>query len=244
MRSMKITSPVNFNTESIVFDDPKINEHKDLNIPVNVRHSDGTLGPILLPLPKLFSYGISQRMNPDFPEKIHDFSMSLIFNRCDKNSAHQTIFLDAYDSIYNKCWEHMANISSRYGINLGTKKLEEKLRGKKMYTQILNMVESSGRMKRIPDYMIKFYPKLPHKVTEGKVTFPSPKIYDVSNGGVDIPPLSLINKKCIVHNGTIIINHYMISNGIIYLHPTLYDANIEVLDQKPKLAGTFSYDNI
>jgi hypothetical protein len=87
---------------------PKI-EFKRINI--NTKNSDGTIGELILPTERLFSYGVSENLSQE-SGKITGYTFPLCMYTRDSPTQEEIEWVDTFDKIIENCIDHLVENSS------------------------------------------------------------------------------------------------------------------------------------
>ena len=111
----QITPVSGYDISRIVFSDPisgaipdskpKI-EFKRINI--STRNEDGTMGDLILPTGRLFSFGVSENMSQE-TGKVNGYTFPICLWNRETPSAEEKAWTDLFDKVVDRCVEHLVD---------------------------------------------------------------------------------------------------------------------------------------
>jgi len=215
----------NFDTSKIVFSDPIAGSVpgdgpaiKFQRINLSVRNSDGSIGELIIPTSRLFSFGVSENKSQE-TGKVNGWTFPLCLWDKDGATKAQKEWTDTFDAIVETCISHILNTKEeldKYDLEksdlkkfnpLYWKKEKKMVNGK----SVLAVVDGTGPT---------LYTKLIYsKKNEKFVT----KMYDQDDNLCD--PLEMMGKYCYT-NAAVKIESIFIGTKIS-LQVKLYEATVE-----------------
>jgi hypothetical protein len=226
-RNNQLISVANYNVKKMVFADPQEGsvpnsplKYKRINI--STMNPDGSIGDLILPTEKLFSFGVSVNMGMD-GKTPNGHSLPLCLWSKTGATTEEKQWSTTFDKIVEHCKDHiMANKDAVGKFDL------EKSNLKKLNPMYWKRDKATGKV--VDGQGPTLYPKLiADKHKKIKSSF-----FD-ANTGEDIDPLNLIGKYCYAR-ACIKIESIFIGKDIS-LQVKVYEAGIELMDggMKPLL---------
>ena len=218
----QLTSASGYNVNNMIFSDPQHNsipntvpqiQYKRINI--STKNPDGTIGELIIPTSKLFSFGVSENVNPE-TKKVNGYTLPICLWNKDGASSEEKDFTDTIDKIVEKCKDHLVDIREDievYDLSKSDLKKFNPLYWKREKGKI---VEGTG-----PTLYTKLILSKKKGVTKILSMF-------YNNKGEEIDPYTLLGKYCHV-NCAIKIESIFIGNKIS-LQIKLYEAEVTLLD--------------
>jgi len=262
--NIQITYTNGYDTDRLRFSEPESGcipdskpEIKYKRITLSTTYDDGTVGPVILPTEKLFSYGVQENTSQE-TGKVTGWSFPLCLYDRDGASEDQKGFVETFQAIIEKCKEHLVENREeieqydlempqlkKFGSCLYFKKELVKVNGR----TVQKVVEGSGPT---------LYVKLIYSKKNAKFVTKFYEMLDVNSedeAGEEVDPLTYLGSYCYAKSA-IKIESIFIGNKIS-LQVKLYETNVcksqsgmrrlltrpaassRVLSQKPK-AGKVS----
>lgn len=218
----QLTSASGYNVKNMIFSDPQHNSipntvpqisYKRINI--STKNPDGTVGDLIIPTSKLFSFGVSENTNPE-TGKVNGYVLPICLWNKDGASTEEKDFTDTIDNIVEKCKDHLVSVKDDievYDLSKSDLKKFNPLYWKREKGKI---VEGTGP---------NLYTKLILSKKKGNT-----KILTMfyNDRGEEIDPYTLLGKYCHV-NCAIKIESIFIGNKIS-LQIKLYEAEVTLID--------------
>ena len=119
---MQLSSYDHLTPENIVFNEAKEYKVKDSKIkykriPIEVKHSNGKKGPLVIETPLLFSFGVSEKKNQE-TNKIVGYSILVcLWAKDSEPSTKERSFFDAINNVTSLSQQHLEN---EYGADLAS----------------------------------------------------------------------------------------------------------------------------
>ena len=108
-QNTQLTSAFGFNTKNIIFSEPILgsipNSNPQINyqrIMISTRNPDGSVGELILPTEKVFSFGVSENKNPD-TGKTNGYVLPLCLHNRDGPTKKEKEWVDTFNNIIEKC---------------------------------------------------------------------------------------------------------------------------------------------
>ena len=225
----ELSSASSYNTSNMIFSKPVVGSipnsvpalsYKRVNI--STKNPNGSVGELIFCTSEIFSFGISQNINPE-TQKVNGYVMSLCLWNKDGSTAEEKAFTDMFDRVVEKCKEFLINNKEeleKYDLEMTDLKKFNPLYWKREKGQI------------VPGTGPSLYVKLIESKKNDKILT---QFYDYD--GHDIDPMSLMGKYC-VGKFAMKIESIFIGNKIS-LQVKLYEAQVQVLESGMKrLLGT------
>lgn len=232
-RTVKLTDPNNFNVSKIIFSTCQDNQipntpiqYKRMNI--SVLHDDGSVGDLILPTERLYSFGVSENKDAKTQE-VNGYTLPLCLWNKNGATKEEKAFTDTFNNIV----EHVKNHLMENKEEIGKGDLED----------IVLQVE----LRKLNPLYYKKDPKT-KKVVEGTgptlyakliQTKKDNKILSMfcDEAGADLNPMNLIGKRCFVRAAIKIESVFIGGGGKINLQVKLYQAVVEPIEtgMKPLL---------
>jgi hypothetical protein len=194
-------------------------------INISTKNSDGSVGELIIPTGRLFSFGVSENVSPD-TGKVNGWTMPLCLWNKDGATADEKAWVDTFDKIVEKCVDHI----------LDNKEELEKVDLERSDLRKLNplywkkekrMVDGKTQMVPVEGTGPTLYSKLIYsKKNEKFVT----NFFDVNDQPLD--PLEMLAKYCYA-TSAIKIESIFIGNKIS-LQVKLYETMVEPVQQGMK----------
>ncbi len=218
----QLTSAFGYDVKNIRFRKPVdgsiLNDTvKFKRVAIGTRNPDGTLGELILPTLPVYSFGLSENVNPQ-TSKTDGYSLSLCLYSKDSPTDEQKKWVETFNSIvdYIKQYllDHRDDIE-KYELEAADLKKLNPLYYKKDKGKI---VEGTGPT---------LYAKVMQNKKNNSITTPF-----CDENGRDIDPLSILGKRCYA---TAAIKFEGIFIGArISLQVKVYEAKIKLIDSAPK----------
>jgi hypothetical protein len=216
----QLTSASGYDIKNMIFSDaqsgsipnsvPAINYKR---ITISTRNEDGTVGELIIPTSKLFSFGVSENTNQE-TGKVNGYVIPICLWNRDGPSEEEKEFSDSFDRIVEACKSHI--ISNReeidqYELEMNDLKKFNPLHWKRDKGKI---VEGSGPT---------MYTKLIVSKKQNKIVS---MFYN--EDGDEVDPLSIIGKYCYA-KAAIKIESIFIGNKIS-LQVKLYETEVKLVE--------------
>jgi hypothetical protein len=221
----QLSSPETYDVNKMVFSKPIKGSSKTKDgepsikfsrIMINTQNNDGSIGELVFPTTRLFSFGVSSNTNPD-TGMVSGYTLPLCLHSKDGASPQEKAFSNKLEELVEKCKDHLLLESTREDIEKydlersELKKLNSFIYWKRDKGKI---VEGSGPT---------LYPKLIESKKEGRIKTP---FFD--QDGNDINPMSLVGKYCWV-NAAIKIESIFVGAKIA-LQVKVFEAEVQLID--------------
>jgi hypothetical protein len=222
----QLTSPINYAISRMIFSDPQKGSIGDSKPPItfsriniSTRNEDGTIGDLIFPTEKCFSFGVCENTNPE-TNKINGYVMPIcLYSRPpDGPSDNERAWVTTFDAVVEKCKDHLLEnreTIEQYELDRNDLKKLNPLYYKREKGKI---VEGTG-----PTLYAKL---IISKKQERMVSM----FFDFN--GENINGMDLIGKYCFVR-AAIKIESIFIGNKIS-LQVKLYECEVKIADQGPR----------
>lgn len=219
MTSTQITNASGYNTSNMFFSKPEVgtipgSKMTYKRIKIGTRHSDGSMGDLILKTTELFSFGVQE--NTDMQTGVvNGYTLPICLWNKDRVSDKEKEWTDTFNNIVDRCKEYIISVKDdigKYDLEMNDLKKFNPLYWKREQGKI---VEGRGPT---------LYPKLFSSSKTNAIS----SIFTDSVTGEDIDPLSLL-KKYFYTESAIKIESIFIGNKIS-LQVKLYEAVIRTLD--------------
>lgn len=223
----------NYDVENMIFSDAVVGTvpnsaltFKRVNI--STRNPDGSVGDLILPTERLFSFGVQENKDFNNPEKVNGYVLPLSLWGREGATPSQKVFTDLFDKIveHTKDWIiDNKDVLEQYDLEKTALKKFNPLYWKREKGKI---VEGTGPT---------LYPKLissKKHAKKGENKEPQEKILSMfyTPSGVPIEPLTLLGRYCNVRAGIKIESIFIGSK--ITLQVKVYEAEVEPIEQAMK----------
>lgn len=106
MTDSQLTSAKGFNVNNIIFSKPQAGGLKDSSVKfrriyLNIKYPDGTIGDLIIPTPRIFSFGVSENTSHDDKNKSNGFVIPLLLHNKDGASEDEKHFVNTFNNIIN-----------------------------------------------------------------------------------------------------------------------------------------------
>lgn len=220
----QLTSATGYNTDRLVFSDPQTGNIPNSvpaitfrRINIQTKNPDGTIGDLIIPTTKLFSFGVSENTNPD-SGKVNGYVMPICLWNKDSPTQEEKDWSTTFDKIVDKCKDHLIENKDSlemYDLERNDLKKLNPLYWKREKGKI---VEGSGPT---------LYAKLIVSKKHDKIVS---MFYDFEGNNVN--PLDLLQKYCYAKSA-IKIESIFIGNKIS-LQVKLYECEVKVSESGMK----------
>ncbi len=221
-KKTQLTNPEGYNVKRIIFSDPIVGTVPNskisfMRVPISTKNEDGSIGELVLKVPKVFSFGVSENKDFNDESKISGYSLPLCLQSKDGPSEEEQAFIDTYLKIVEACKKHL--VANREAVNKHDLEFSDlKKMGAFSYKkdkQTKKIVEGATPV---------LNPKLIESKKLGKILS---QFYSLSTGE-DLEPMSLLKKYCNVQAAVKIESIFIGAN--ISLQVKLYEAGVELLE--------------
>lgn len=217
-RINQLTAADNYDVSRMVFSEPQVGSvpntpivYKRINI--STLNKDGTVGDLIISTEQVFSFGVSENVNPE-TKKVNGHVLPLcLYNRNGPTTAEKA-WVDTFDSIVEHCKNHLVENREeieQYDLSMNDLKKFNPLYWKREKGKI---VDGTGPT---------LYAKLIASKKNNKIMS---MFYNENEETID--PLALLGKYCYV-NAAIKIESIFLGNKISF-QVKLYEANVRLMD--------------
>lgn len=231
-RSNQLTSAADYDVKRMVFSDPQVGSVPNTpivykRIAISTLNKDGTTGDLILPTEELFSFGVSENVNPE-TKKVNGHVLPLCLWNRESPSAAERAWTDTFDRIVEHCKKHLIENRDeieQYDLSMNDLKKFNPLYWKREKGKI---VDGTGPT---------LYAKLIASKKHNKILS---MFFNVDGESVD--PLTLLGKYCYT-KAAVKIESIFIGNKIS-MQIKLYEAECRMMDggmkplmSRPKNSG-------
>lgn len=218
----QLTNASGYNVNNMKFTKPKDGSIPNSTvafkrIAIGTRNPDGSLGELVIPTPRVYSYGLSPSTNMQ-TGKVDGYTLSLCLHNRDGPTAEEKEWVETFDRIVDHIKKYLLDNRDSFG------KYE---------------LESSDLKKLSPLY----YKKDKGKIVEGAGPVLYAKVMQNKKNetistpfsnekGIDIDPMTLMNKPCYA-TAAIKIESIFIG-AKISLQVKVYEAEVKMIDNAPR----------
>lgn len=218
----QLTNASGYNVNNMKFTKPKDGSIPNSTvafkrIAIGTRNPDGSLGELVIPTPRVYSYGLSPSTNMQ-TGKVDGYTLSLCLYNRDSPTAEEKEWVETFDRIVDHIKKYLLDNRDSFG------KYE---------------LESSDLKKLSPLY----YKKDKGKIVEGAGPVLYAKVMQNKKNdtistpfsnekGIDIDPMTLMNKPCYA-TAAIKIESIFIG-AKISLQVKVYEAEVKMIDNAPR----------
>jgi hypothetical protein len=215
----QLTSASGYETKRMIFSEAQTgsipNSKPEISfkrITISTKNEDGTVGALILPTSKLFSFGVSENLSMD-TGKVNGYVMPLCLHNRDGATQEEKEWTETFNNIVDQCKEHLIENKDeieKYDLEMNDLKKFNSLYYKKEKGKI---VEGMGPT---------LYGKLIVSKKQDKIIT---MFYDFDGESID--PLTLLGKYCNV-KAAVKIESIFIGNKIS-LQVKLYECEVKLL---------------
>jgi len=217
----QLTSAFGYDVKNIRFRKPVdgsiLNDTvKFKRIAIGTRNPDGTLGELIIPTLSVYSFGLSENVNPQ-TSKTDGYSLSLCLYSKDNPTDEQKKWVDTFNSIVDHIKQYLLDHKDdieKYELESADLKKLNPLYYKKDKGKI---VDGTG-------------PTLYAKVMQNKKSNITTPFCD--ENGNDIDPMSILGKRC--YSTAAIKFEGIFIGARVSLQVKVYEAKIKLIDSAPK----------
>lgn len=198
MDNTQLSTASGYNIDNMVFSDPLVgsipgsgNALQFRRILISTKNKDGTVGDLVFETERLFSFGVSVNTAPD-SGKVTGYTIPLCMWSRDNPTSDETAFTDTFNSIVEKCTDHL--IENREEVDQFELQRSDLRKLNPLYWKKEKVKDpKSGRMiqQAVPGLGPTLYAKLMFsKKNDSFLT----QFFDSSNN--PLQPLDLVGKFC------------------------------------------------
>ena len=214
----QLTSAIGYDTKRMIFSTPLSGSIP--NTPINykrilisTKNEDGTVGDLILPTEQLFSFGVSENVNPD-TKKVNGYVMPLCLYNRDGPSKNEKAWVETFNNIVERCKDHI--IENREEIEM-----YDLTRPELKKLNILYYKREKGKI--VEGTGPTLYAKLIVSKKQNKIIT---MFFDYD--GEPIDPLNLLGKYCFTKSA-VKIESIFIGNKIS-LQVKLYECEVKLME--------------
>lgn len=230
-RTVKLTDPNNFNVSKIIFSTCQDNQipntpiqYKRMNI--SVLHDDGSVGDLIIPTERLYSFGVSENKDAKTQE-VNGYTLPLCLWNKNGATKEEKAFTDTFNNIV----EHVKNHLMENKEEIGKGDLEDIVLQVELRKLNPLYYKKDPKTKKVVDGSgPTLYAKLIQTKKDNKILS-----MFCDEAGDDLNPMNLIGKRCFVRAAIKIESIFI--GGKINLQIKLYQAVVEPIEtgMKPLL---------
>lgn len=111
MSSTQLVSAIGYDTNRMIFSKPIIGNVKDTSINfrrinITTRYNDGSVGDLIIPTERLFSFGVCENIDPT-TKKVNGYVFPLCLYSKDGATENEKAFVDTFNKIVDRCKKHL-----------------------------------------------------------------------------------------------------------------------------------------
>lgn len=196
-----------------------------MRISISSRNEDGTIGELVIPTERLFSFGVQTATSQE-TGKITGYTMPLCLWNREQPTREEKIWVDTFGKIVNTCIDHLLEIKEEIDQENLTRQQLTAIKGglDPLYWKKEKITDENGKMRtvKVTDQGPTLYAKLIFSKKDNK--FKS-QLFDPTDSPVDA--LDLRGKFCYVKAAIKIESIFISGTGKISLQVKLYEAVVE-----------------
>ncbi len=217
----KLTNASKYDVNRMMFSDPVSGTIPNSviayqRIQIGTVNDDGTTGDLILPTGRIFSFGVSENLDPD-TKKLKGHTLPLCLWGRDGASKLEKAWTDTFDAIAEHCKQYVMNNKEELGYYDIT--MQELKKMNPLYWK-----KDKGKV------VVGTGPTLYAKIIASKKHDKILSIFSDMRSGLNIDPLTLLNKYCYVIAAVKIESVYIGAGGKFSLQVKLYEAEVEIMD--------------
>lgn len=218
----QLTSAFGYDVKKMVFGKPKDGSIPNSTvvfkrIPIGTRNTDGSLGELVIPTNRVYSFGLSPNTNMQ-TGKTDGYTLSLcLFNR-DSPSKEEKEWVDTFNNIVEHIKKYLVDHRDEFG------KYDLEMSDLKKLNPLYYKKEKGVV---VPGAGPVLYPKVLQNKKNDSIITPF-----CNENGDDIDPMSLLNKHCYATAAVKIESIFI--GAKISLQVKVYEAQVKVFDNAPK----------
>ena len=225
----QLSSPETYNVSKMIFSKPLKGASKTKDgepsikfsrIMINTQNDDGSIGELVFPTTRLFSFGVSTNTNPD-TGSISGYTLPLCLWSKEGATPQEKAFSNKLEELVEKCKDHLLLDSTKEDIE----KYDLERSELKKLNSFIYWKRDKGKI--VEGVGPTLYPKLIESKKDNCIKTP---FFD--QDGNDINPMNLIGKYCWV-NAAIKIESIFVGAKIA-LQVKVYEAEVNLIDSGAK----------
>lgn len=202
-------------------------------IMLSSRNEDGTVGKLVMPTERLFSFGLSPNINEQ-TGAVTGYTLPLCLWNRENPSADEKIWVNTFDAIVNQCIDHLVDIREEIDQETLTREQLCALKGglNPLYWKKEKITDENGKVKtvKVTDQGPTLYAKLLYSKKDNKI---KTQIYDAITDQV-MDPLDLQGKYCYATSVIRFESIFIGGSGKISLQLKLYEAQVELVQNNSR----------
>jgi hypothetical protein len=228
MSSTQLTSAIGYNTDRMIFSKALKNTIPDSvpqisykRVNISTKNSDGTVGDLIFETSRLFSFGVSENVNPKTKEVIGYVLPLCLWNR-DGETEDEVAWTDTFTNCVDKAKQHLIDNKKTIGMkyNFDASDLKD--------FNPLYLKRNKETGEPLPDAKPQLYPKLIVSKKNGQEKILT-TFYDVNNDYAEMDPMQLMGKLCWVE-AAVKIESIFIGSQVISLQVKLWEVAVTVVE--------------
>jgi hypothetical protein len=115
-KDTQLTTASGYDINRMIFSEPQHGNIPDTTPPINfkrilisTRNEDGTIGDLIIPTQELFSFGVSENVNPE-SGKVNGYVMPLCLYGKDGASSEEKAWVETFNNIIENCKKHILDV--------------------------------------------------------------------------------------------------------------------------------------
>lgn len=225
-RINQLTSVLDYDVSRMVFSEPQVNSVPNTpityrRINISTMNKDGSIGDLILPTERVFSFGVSENKNPE-TQKVNGHVLPLCLWSKQGATTNEKAWTDTFDKIVEQCKKHLVDNREeieQYDLSMADLKKLNPLYWKRDKGKI---VEGTG-------------PTLYAKLIASKKNDKILSMFFDRNGN-NIDPMTLLGKYC-YSKAAVKIESIFVGNKIT-LQVKVYETEVDIMEtgMKPLLS--------
>jgi hypothetical protein len=225
MSETQLTSASGYNTNNMIFSQAQSGAVKDTTIkfrriPILTKYTDGSVGDLIFPTERLFSFGVCENINPE-TKKVNGYVFPIVLYDKDGESKAQRDFVDTFNKVIDKCKEYL--LSNKKELKLHDLEPADLKKFNPIYYK-----KTDGEI--VDGALPTLYVKLIVSKKDGQEKIVS-NFYNMRSGD-SMNPLDLLKQYCYTTAAIKIESIFLGKN--ISIQVKLYEADIELLSSGKK----------
>lgn len=226
---IQLTPVSGYDVKNLIFSEPVESSVpnsviKGQRISISTLYPNGSVGPLILPTHRLFSFGVSENKSQETQET-NGWSLPLCLYNRDGPTHDEKEWVTTFNNIVDACIEHLVEVGPELGLEYTRAELTKTKGGlNPLYWKREKVTdEKTGKtvMRIVPGTGPTLYPKLIYSKKNNKFLS---KFYGIDDQPID--PLNLLGKYCYAEAGVKIEGFYIGAKTTLQIK--LYEAVVEL----------------
>lgn len=226
---IQLTPISGYDVKNLIFSEPVESNVpnsviKGQRISISTTYPDGSVGPLILPTSRLFSFGVSENKSQETQET-NGWSLPLCLYSRDGPSHEEKEWVTTFNNIVDACVDHLVEVGPELGLEYTKAELTKTKGGlNPLYWKREKVTdEKTGKpmVRIVPGTGPTLYPKLIYSKKNDKFLS---KFYGMDDQPID--PLTLLGKYCYAEAGVKIEGFYIGAKTTLQIK--LYEAVVEL----------------